>query len=74
MKHKYHINIFYSAEDKAFVADVPDLRYCSALGATPEDALREVQVAIEAWLASAKANRRKPPKPTYRPVIYQAAS
>lgn len=74
MKHKYHINIFYSAEDKAFVADVPDLRCCSALGATPEEALREVQVAIEAWLASAKANRRKLPKPTYRPVIYQAAS
>jgi predicted RNase H-like HicB family nuclease len=31
MKH-YHINIFYSEEDKGYIADIPDLKYCSAFG------------------------------------------
>lgn len=71
---KYHINVFYSAEDKAFIADVPDLQYCSAHGKTPQDALREVLIAIDAWIAAAKARRRPIPKPRYRPAIYAAAS
>ena len=41
----YHINIFYSEEDRGYIADVPDLEACSAFGATPEEALREVQIA-----------------------------
>ena len=28
----YHINIFYSAEDEGYIADIPDLRHCSAFG------------------------------------------
>ena len=35
----YHINVFYSDEDKGYIADVPDLRMCSAFGATPEGAV-----------------------------------
>ncbi|NJM27836.1 MAG: type II toxin-antitoxin system HicB family antitoxin [Pseudanabaena sp. RU_4_16] len=35
----YHINIFYSAEDEGYVADIPDLKYCSAIGDTPEEVL-----------------------------------
>ena len=38
----YHINIFYSEADEAYVADIPDLKYCSALGETPQEALAEV--------------------------------
>jgi predicted RNase H-like HicB family nuclease len=71
---RYHINIFYSGEDGGFVADIPDLKHCSAFGKTPEEALREVRIAQEAWLAAAKANRRPIPKPRYRPAIYQTAS
>ena len=41
----YHINIFWSDEDGGYIADIPDLAACSAFGATPEDALREVQIA-----------------------------
>ena len=37
----YHINIFYSKEDKGYIADIHDLKYCSAFGLT-EEALREV--------------------------------
>lgn len=67
----YHINVFYSEEDEAYVADIPDLDACSALGDTPEEALREALRAKEAWLASAKANGRPIPPPRYRPVHYQ---
>jgi predicted RNase H-like HicB family nuclease len=34
----YHINIFFSDEDDCYIADLPDLAFCSAFGATPEDA------------------------------------
>ena len=36
----YHINIFYSEEDEAYIADIPDLKYCSAAGDTPQEALQ----------------------------------
>jgi predicted RNase H-like HicB family nuclease len=67
----YHINIFYSEEDNGYIADIPDLQYCSAFGETPEDALREVQVAKKAWLEAAKAANKLIPEPNYRPIIYQ---
>ena len=71
---RYHINVFYSPEDKAFIADVPDLKYCSAHGQTPEAAVREVQVAMQAWLKTAKAHGKRIPKPRYRPAMHQIAS
>jgi len=67
----YHINIFYSEEDEAYIADIPDLKYCSAIGETPQQALNEVIIAKTAWLESAKAENKTIPKPRYRPVIYQ---
>ena len=42
----YHINLFYSEEDGGYIADIPDLKSCSAFGKTPEDALREVLSAM----------------------------
>ena len=72
-RERYHNNIFYSDEDGCFVADVPDLRDCSAFGATPEEALAEVRAAMRNWLAAARKLRRSIPKPTYRPAIYQAS-
>lgn len=64
----YHINVFYSDEDRAWVADIPDLPYCSALGATPEQAVAEVEKAREAWLDVASAEGRTIPTPSYRPA------
>ena len=46
----YHINIVYSDEDGGYIADIPGLAVCSAFGETPEEALREVEVAKTAWL------------------------
>ena len=67
----YHINIFYSEEDEAYVADIPDLKYCSAIGETPQQALSEVILAKTAWLEAATAENKTIPKPRYLPVIYQ---
>ena len=67
----YHINIFYSSEDEGYIADIPDLKYCSAFGETPEAALHEVQIAKAAWLEAALAEGTTIPEPKYRPAIYQ---
>ena len=69
----YHINIFFSEEDQSYIADIPDLEYCSAFGDTPEEALREVRLAQSAWLDAARELGNPIPPPTYRPAIYQAS-
>ena len=69
----YHINIFYSEEDEGYIADVPDLKFCSAFGETPEQALAEVLQAKLLWLESAKANGIEIPKPSYTPLYYRIA-
>ncbi|MGK7882439.1 MAG: type II toxin-antitoxin system HicB family antitoxin [Crocosphaera sp.] len=70
----YHINIFYSEEDGGYIADIPDLKYCSAFGSSEEEALREVLKAKTVWLETAKAEAKPIPQPKYRPVIYQLVS
>jgi len=66
----YHINIFYSQEDACYVADIPDLRFCSAFGEAPEKALAEVEIAKQAWLEAAEIAGKPVPRPRYRPAIY----
>ena len=70
----YHINIFFSEEDEGYIADIPDLEFCSAFGPTQEEALAQVQIARKAWLKTARAEHKPVPKPRYRPAIYQIAS
>lgn len=67
----YHINVFFSEADGCYVADIPDLRFCSAFGDTPAEAVSEVMVAKELWLESARAHGDPIPEPRYRPAIYQ---
>ncbi len=59
----YPIYIYYSAEDQAFIARVPDLPGCTAHGSTEEEALREVKIAEELWLKVAKEDNMKIPEP-----------
>lgn len=66
----YHINVFFSDENGGYIADVPDLESCSAFGATPEEALAEMERAKAAWLTAARDAGRPIPKPRYRPAIY----
>lgn len=69
----YHINIFPSPDDGGYIADIPDLTYCSAFGTTPQEALSEVLIARDIWLTAAQAAGKPIPVPTYRPAIYQIA-
>lgn len=61
----YHINIFFSEEDNGYIADIPDLAFCSAFGKTPSEALKEVEKEKKIWL---DAGKEIPPR--YRPAIY----
>ena len=47
---RYAYEVYWSDEDAAWVADAPDLRSCSAYGSTPEEAMAELRIAVEAWL------------------------
>ena len=51
---QYQINIFWSNEDGMYVAAVPELPGCTALGETYDEALREVQVAMALWIDTAE--------------------
>jgi predicted RNase H-like HicB family nuclease len=66
MAPAYPINVFWSVEDESWVADVPDLSYCSAFGNTPHDAVAEAEVAITAWLEAAKSSGKPIPQPSAR--------
>jgi len=69
--NNYHINIFYSTDDEGYIADIPDLKFCSAFGETPEKALAEVLIAQKLWIDSANATNREIPKAQYKPMIYR---
>lgn len=65
----YAIEIFYSEEDDGFIAIVPELPGCSAFGRTEEDALREVKIAMQLWLETAKEIGREVPAPQKRSLV-----
>lgn len=71
---RYPVLVFWSAEDDAYIADVPDLRFCSAHGATPEEAVREVRIATTAWIDAAREAGHPIPPPTAGPTLIQRAS
>jgi predicted RNase H-like HicB family nuclease len=62
----YEINIFYSEEDGGYIAEVPELQFCSAFGTTPQIALEEVIKAKHLWLEEAKSEGRSVPTPRLR--------
>ena len=66
--NRYHINLYWSDDDDCWVANVPDLEPCSAFGDSPQEALSEVQVAIELWLETVLAHGWEIPEPRYRPA------
>lgn len=70
----YHINIFYSEEDEAYIADIPDFAMCSAHGETPQEALEQVLIARDAIIASLRDRQQPVPEPRYRPAIYQVGA
>jgi predicted RNase H-like HicB family nuclease len=60
----YPTHIFWSVEDRAFIAIAPDLPGCSAVGDTRTEALAELENAIEAWCEAAKRAGNPIPEPS----------
>jgi predicted RNase H-like HicB family nuclease len=63
---RYEVIIYWSAEDEAFVAEVPELPGCAADGPTYETALANVRVVIEEWIETARQLGRTVPEPRGR--------
>ncbi len=61
--NKYEVIIYWSEEDKAFIAEVPELPGCMADGKTKKEALENVEIIIEEWIETAKELGREIPKP-----------
>ena len=66
---KYEIIIFWSEEDKSFIAEVPELPGCAADGSTYQEALENVGVVIGEWIETAREIGREIPKPKGRLVF-----
>ena len=64
--HKYAIVIYWSDDDQAFVAEVPELPGCAAHGDTPEAALSSCGETITPWIDTAKETGRAVPAPKGR--------
>ncbi len=62
-KYKYEVIIYWSDEDKAYIAEVPELAGCMADGDTYEKALQNIQVIISEWIETAKSLGREIPMP-----------
>jgi predicted RNase H-like HicB family nuclease len=67
--NKYPIIVFWSAEDGVWIANAPDLKSCSAHGATPEEAVRELSTAMELWIEAVTAAGEPLPEPRHRPPL-----
>ena len=66
---KSEIILYWSNEDKRFVAEVPELPGCMAHGKTPEKALKNVNQAIELWIDTAKEFGDRIPEPKGRRLM-----
>ena len=67
---KYEIIIFWSDEDQAFVADVPQFPGCMAHGSSQEEALKNVNEAVQLWIETAKEFGDPVPEPVGRRLMY----
>jgi predicted RNase H-like HicB family nuclease len=68
--NKYEVIIYWSEEDEAFVAEVPELPGCAAHGPTQQAALASAQAAIDLWIDTAKEFGDPIPDPKGRRLIF----
>jgi predicted RNase H-like HicB family nuclease len=66
---KYEMIIFWSEEDRAFIAQVPELPGCAADGATYQEALSNAEVIVQEWMETAKEMGRPVPEPQGRLIF-----
>ena len=63
---KYEIIVYWSEEDQAYIAEVPELSGCAADGKSYKQALANVEVIIHEWIETAKELKRTVPEPKGR--------
>ena len=68
--YKYEIIIFWSDEDNAFIAEVPELSGCVAHGKTDNEALQNINDAIRLWIKTAEEFGDPIPKPKGRKLSF----
>ena len=66
---RYEIILYWSDEDRAVIAEVPELPGCAADGETYEEALANVQTIIDQWIQTARELGREMPKPRGRLIF-----
>ena len=66
----YEIIVYWSAEDRVFVADAPELPGCMAHGDTQEAALANIKEAMQLWIDTAREFRDPIPEPKGRRLMY----
>ena len=69
MQVKYEVIIFWSEDDSAYVAQVPELPGCAADGASYAEALANVEVVIADWIETARTLGRPVPEPRGRLIF-----
>ena len=70
MNWKYEVIIYWSNDDDAFIAEVPELPGCAAHGVTQSDALANANDAMALWLTTAQELGRKAPEPKGRRLVF----
>lgn len=66
MEVKYEIVIYWSNEDRAYIAEVPELPGCMADGKTHQEAVANAEVVIQEWIETAREEGRLIPEPKGR--------
>lgn len=68
--YKYEIIMYWSNEDDAFVAEVPELPGCMAHGSTQTDALKNINEAMKLWIDVARKHGDPIPEPRCHRLVY----
>ena len=66
---KYELIIYWSEEDRAFIAEAPELPGCAADGATYQEAVANIEIVIREWIETAKELGRPIPEPKGRLIF-----
>ena len=69
-KHRYEIILYWSNEDEAYIAEVPELPGCAADGSSYQEAIEAVEDVIDGWIETAIEMGREVPKPKGRRLMY----
>ena len=69
-KPRYEIILYWSDNDQRYIAEVPELAWCAADGATYQEAIAKVEVVIDEWIETAKELGRPVPEPKGRRLVF----